>query len=246
MRAASILNGCGEIQRIMSQQETSKRMWIDTFNSISLIASVLLIVGISIEIMHGDHIHFSEWYMFLQLCVCIVFIITLILRLSDAERRRRHLVGDVLFLLISIPYLNILNWIGVDMSADMAHVIGFIPILRSMLAMTIIVDWLVKGRSKRLLAAYLITVVMFTYIAALIFFDYEMGVNPKLTNFGNALWWAWMNVTTVGAEIFPVTAIGKIVCVLLPSVGMMFFPIFTVYVSQYYTSPDSGKNDGAK
>lgn len=152
----------------------------------------------------------------------------------------------MLFLLISIPYLNILNWIGVDMSADMAHVIGFIPILRVWARHDDYRRLARQGRSKRLLAAYLITVVMFTYIAALIFFDYEMGVNPKLTNFGNALWWAWMNVTTVGAEIFPVTAIGKIVCVLLPSVGMMFFPIFTVYVSQYYTSPDSGKNDGVK
>ncbi len=216
-------------------------MWTDTFNTISVIASVLLIVGISVEIMHGDHIHFSDWYMFLQLCVCVVFIITLIFRLSDPERRRRHLVGDVLFLLISIPYLNILKWCGVTMTIDMAHVIGFIPILRSILAMTIIVDWLVSGRCKRLLTAYLLTVVVFTYIAALIFFDYEMGVNPKLTNFGNALWWAWMNVTTVGAAIFPVTTIGKIVCVILPSVGMMFFPIFTVYVSQYYTSPNNDK-----
>jgi voltage-gated potassium channel len=43
-----------------------------------------------------------------------------------------------------------------------------------------------------------------------------------------------MNVTTVGAPIFPVTAIGKVVCVSLPVVGMMFFPIFTVYVSNYY------------
>ena len=44
-----------------------------------------------------------------------------------------------------------------------------------------------------------------------------------------------MNVTTVGAEIFPVTAIGKVVCILLPSLGMMFFPIFTTYVLDKYT-----------
>ena len=44
-----------------------------------------------------------------------------------------------------------------------------------------------------------------------------------------------MNVTTVGAEIFPVTTIGKIFCVMLPSLGMMFFPIFTTYVLQEYS-----------
>ena len=71
--------------------------------------------------------------------------------------------------------------------------------------------------------------------SGLVFYDYEVLVNPKLHGFGNALWWAWMNVTTVGAEIFPVTAVGKVFCVLLPSLGMMFFPIFTTYVLQEYT-----------
>jgi voltage-gated potassium channel len=45
-----------------------------------------------------------------------------------------------------------------------------------------------------------------------------------------------MNVTTVGAAIFPVTAIGKVLAVLLPSLGMMFFPIFTIYVTNLYTT----------
>ena len=43
-----------------------------------------------------------------------------------------------------------------------------------------------------------------------------------------------MNVTTVGAAIFPITAIGKVVCVLLPMLGMAMFPIFTVYVTDLY------------
>ena len=90
------------------------------------------------------------------------------------------------------------------------------------LAMFIIVQWMVRGsRMQWLLAAYLFTVVAFTYLSALVFYDYEVLVNPKLHGFGNALWWAWMNVTSVGAAIFPVTAVGKVVCVLLPSLGMM-------------------------
>ena len=84
------------------------------------------------------------------------------------------------------------------------------------------------------MAAYVVTVVMFTYISALLFYDCEIGVNSSLKSFGDALWWAGMNVTTVGAEIFPVTTTGKIICVILPVVGMMFFPIFTVYISEYY------------
>ena len=102
-----------------------------------------------------------------------------------------------------------------------------------------VVRWLVDNKIRQLFTAYIFTVVVFTYISALVFYDYEILVNDKLHGFGNALWWAWMNVTTVGAAIFPVTAVGKVVCVLLPIVGMIFFPIFTVYISQYYTGKKS-------
>ena len=50
--------------------------------------------------------------------------------------------------------------------------------------------------------------------------------------------WKWVTlyiyVTTVGAAIFPVTGIGKVLAVMLPALGMMFFPIFTIYVTNMY------------
>ena len=113
--------------------------------------------------------------------------------------------------------------------------IGIMPLMRAFLAFYVVVQWLVDNKVRKLFFAYIFTVVVFTYISALVFYDYEILVNSRLHGFGNALWWAWMNVTTVGAEIFPVTAIGKIFCVLLPSLGMMFFPIFTTYVLREYS-----------
>lgn len=109
------------------------------------------------------------------------------------------------------------------------------------MATVVILEWLIESRKKRLMAAYILTVTMFTYISALIFYDCEIGVNNALKSFGEAMWWACMNVTTVGAEIFPVTTTGKVVCVILPIVGMMFFPIFTVYISSYYDKKESDK-----
>ena len=112
--------------------------------------------------------------------------------------------------------------------------IGLMPLVRLFLAFYIVIRWLAGDRVRKLLAAYVLTVALFTYLSALVFYDYEAGVNPRLHGFGDAVWWAWMNVTTVGAEIFPVTTVGKVFSVLLPSLGMLFFPIFTTYVLQEY------------
>ena len=44
-----------------------------------------------------------------------------------------------------------------------------------------------------------------------------------------------MNMTTVGCEISPVTVAGKIIAVILPMCGMVIFPLFTVYLTDYVT-----------
>lgn len=209
---------------------------------INLIAGIALLVGISIEVLSGDHLHYSSWYMWLQLAVCIVFMIDFATAMlaTDKESRRWFWL-NLLFFLISIPYLNILDWMNVVPHRGVAIAVAALPLLRSFIAMGVVVWWFIVGKVSRIFAAYLFTVVCFTYLAALIFYDYEILVNNKLHGFGNALWWAWMNTTTVGAAIFPVTAIGKVLAVLLPSLGMMFFPIFTIYVTDIY-NVKSGKN----
>ncbi len=220
----------------MSLSEPVRGEVRDLMSVLRVIAGLVLLVALSWEIIGGDHIHFSQAYLAIQLIVCIVFLCDFCIRWVAAEHKNRFFWSNLVFLLLSIPWLNILNWSGARMTHDWGVLVGLLPLLRAFLAMVIVVRWLVSdNKMRRLFVAYIFTVVVFTYISGLVFYDYEVLVNPKLHGFGNALWWAWMNVTTVGAEIFPVTAIGKIFCVMLPSLGMMFFPIFTTYVLQEYT-----------
>ena len=65
----------------------------------------------------------------------------------------------------------------------------------------------------------------------MVFFVFEQDVNPLVNTYWNALWWAAMDMTTVGSNIIAVTGIGKVLSVLLAALGMMLFPIFTVYVT---------------
>ena len=218
----------------MAERKTAVYAAANVLNTVSLAASVVLLVSISIEVADRADDLLSDRYRVLQLVVCSIFFVTAIFRLLIPEYRRRHWFRDTLFALASIPYINILEWSGVELHGRYERVVAFAPVVISVMATVIILEWLIDGRKRRLMAAYILTVIMFTYISALLFYDCEMGVNSRLNGFGDALWWAWMNVTTVGAEIFPVTAIGKVICVVLPVVGMMFFPIFTVYISDYY------------
>lgn len=152
-----------------------------------------------------------------------------------ADHRWRFFFRNLYFFLLSVPYLNIVDWMGVELTHAEAMLMGLVPLLRALLGLYVLFTWIINNRVTRLLTTYVLSMLVFTYFAALIFYDYEIEVNPALHDFGDAIWWASMNLTTVGANIFAVTAIGKILTVLLPTLGMMMFPIFTVYVTQIYT-----------
>ena len=209
----------------------------------SLLSSIALLSGLSFEILTGHRESFSKWYLWLQFTVCIIFMLDLAYSiyyfkkratLSEARRHRAWL--DILFLLISIPYLNILGWLHITPGRDIAMLVATLPIIRSYIVMGMVVQWLLDGAVAKIFGAYLLTIVGVTYLAALMFYDYEIDVNDQLYNFGNALWWATMNATTVGSTITPITVAGKLLSALLPAIGMMFFPIFTIYVTDIYNS----------
>ena len=90
------------------------------------------------------------------------------------------------------------------------------------------------------------------YFSSLAFFVLEHKVNPLVHGYGDALWWAFMDVTTVGSNIIAVTTTGRVLSVLLAALGMMMFPIFTVYITnliqesnkrkkQYYEAQEEQK-----
>ena len=154
--------------------------------------------------------------------------------MAHSSRPLSFLARNFVVLLLSVPYHTIAQLYGVELTHTMQMAMSAIVMLRGVMAMYITLRWLIARPSTRLLWAYIATVVVCTYFAALFFYEYEAPVNSAVKGFGDALWWAAMNMTTVGAEIFPVTAIGKVICVLLPIIGMAMFPVFTVYVTQLY------------
>ena len=68
----------------------------------------------------------------------------------------------------------------------------------------------------------------------------EAGTNSALANYGDALWWAVVTVTTVGyGDIAPVTAAGRIVATVLMLVGIALFGVVTANIANLVNRNDS-------
>lgn len=216
-------------------------MVLRIINILTLVASILLLASLSAEIIYSRELaQFSEAYSWAMLGVCLIFIIDFFALMLHDDHPWRFLARNFVVLMLSIPYHSLFAWMGYTADHSIEMTLSGIVMLRAVMALYITLRWLIARRTTRLLWAYIATVAVCTYFAALFFYEYEAPVNNAVHGFGDALWWACMNMTTVGAEIFPVTAIGKVICVILPIIGMAMFPVFTVYVTSLYTPSGRG------
>ena len=145
--------------------------------------------------------------------------------------------------IISIPYINIFDYYHVAFSPEIRYFLRFIPLIRGGYALAIVVGWLSYNKASSLFTSYLTMLLATVYFSSLIFFVLEHKVNPLVPDYGEALWWAFMDVTTVGSNIYAVTVTGKVLSVLLAALGMMMFPIFTVYVTSLVQKANLDKKE---
>jgi voltage-gated potassium channel Kch len=210
---------------------------------IILLLSLFLVISISIDTFKGIPFYEQSVYMKVQLWICALFLADFVLEWILAENKARYVSTHFIFLLVAIPYQNIIAYMGWTFSPEITYMLRFIPLVRGGYAMAIVVGWLTYNHASGLFVSYLTMLLATVYFSSLAFYVMEHGTNPLVKGYGDALWWAFMDVTTVGSNIIAVTPTGRVLSVLLAALGMMMFPIFTVYVTSLVQRRNKEKED---
>lgn len=198
---------------------------------IIILMSLFLVISISVDTFKGIAFYTQSSYMKIQLWICLWFLFDFFLEFFLAKHKLRYIWTHFIFLLIAIPYQNIIAYYGWTFSEEITYMLRFVPLLRGGYALSIVVGWLTYNRASSLFISYLTMLLSTVYFSSLAFFLLERKVNPLVKEYGDALWWAFMDVTTVGSNIVAMTVTGRVLSVLLAALGMMMFPIFTVYIT---------------
>ncbi|MCM1222758.1 MAG: potassium channel family protein [Lachnospiraceae bacterium] len=215
-----------------------KRIALRILHSLVLLASLALIVLISWDAFHNISFIANDTYLKIQLWICIFFMLDCIVEFFLYPKKGMYLASHIFFFLVSIPYLNILTYLNVHMSPEVQYLTRFIPMIRAAYVLMIVMGVLSTDKISSLFSVYLGLLVSTVYFASLMFFIEEHYVNPGVTSYWSALWWAFMDVTTVGSNINAITPTGKVLAVILAGEGLILFPIFTVYITNALTKKD--------
>lgn len=200
-------------------------------HAVVIVLSLALIVFISYDTFANIPFLENHAYMTFQFWVCVVFLADFVLGLSLSDNRRHYLLTHFFFLFISIPYLNIIKLTDIQLGQQALYFIRFIPLVRGAYSLAMVVGYLSSNRALSLLSSYVAILVAIVYFASLIFYEQEKPVNADVNTYWDALWWASMDVTTLGCYINPMTVAGKLLGSLLAVCGMLMLPLFTVFIS---------------
>lgn len=217
-------------------QIATKPLWqnkVETWlNILVLLGSLAIVVSLSYDVLKlGRYQPESKLLLGIQLIVCSIFIIDFFVRFFMSSHKLHFVKHNFLLLFFSFPYLNIVVSNHYVLTPEIHYLLGFIPLFRGGYGLIMIVRWFTGRSVTTLIVSYLSILFSFTYFASLLFFVAEKEVNSGIHNYWDALWWACMDMTTVGSDITSVTPIGKILSVALAGTGMMMLPIFTAYIT---------------
>jgi voltage-gated potassium channel len=72
----------------------------------------------------------------------------------------------------------------------------------------------------------------------------EGGIRGGLRDYGDALWWTAMILTTMGSSYWPVTAEGRILCIFISLYAFGVFGYFTAFLATFFIGRDAEEEDG--
>jgi voltage-gated potassium channel len=119
-----------------------------------------------------------------------------------------------------------------------------LPVFRTLRLLRVVTLLRVFNRSasmvfrKKLMLYIVGTSALLTYIGALAVYDAERhDPNANIVNFGDALWWAFITISTVGfGDRFPVTSEGRVIAVGLIISGVSLLGLITVTMGTWVMS----------
>lgn len=208
-------------------------------NILVLLGSIAILIVISIELLPDNKIISENFTLNFHLIICSIFLADFFTRWFYSHEGWRFLWHNLFLLLVSIPYLNIVHAIHPIVTHPLWIFLRLIPLARGAYGVTIIFSWITRNWVTGIFATYLTVLFATIYFCSIMFYYVEHGPNPMVKDYWDAFNWALMNVTTVGSNIFGATRIGQSLAVVLAATGMIFFPIFTAWVTTKFQNKRS-------
>lgn len=175
----------------------------------------------------------------LDFIICSLFILQLTVDLIRSTDRVQYMKTHWIDFIASIPLIEPLRF------ARLFHIFRVILVIRSGEA---ILKQLARNRHETtLVSILLVLIVLITAGAGMMLLAESSDPRANITHIGDAVWWAFVTVSTVGyGDHYPVTAFGKVLAAGIIICGVGLFGMTSGLITSLLSSPSSSEERRSK
>ncbi len=161
--------------------------------------------------------------------ICVIFIGDFVFHIMTAKSKLGYLKWGWIDLVSSIPNIQVLRW------GRFVRIIRIMRILRGIRSTKQVLKFLFVNRAKGAFASVAMISFVLMVSAALAILNCETTPDSNIQSASDALWWAFVTITTVGyGDFYPITFLGRIIAAVLMTAGIGLFGTFTAYVASSF------------
>jgi voltage-gated potassium channel len=213
--------------------------WLETpMQVLGFVWLALLVV----ELTHG----LSPLLSALSTAIWILFLLDFGLRLALAPHKRAYLGHNWLGALsLVVPALRVLRIAQAVRVLRAARAVRGLRLVKVVATVNRTMRGLSQSMGRRGLGYVLALtgVITLAGAAGMLAFERDVPGGGGIHDFGTALWWTAMIMTTMGSEYWPRTTEGRVLCVLLAVYAFTVFGYVTASLATYFVGKDAESRD---
>jgi voltage-gated potassium channel len=177
--------------------------------------------------------------------IWVVFVLDFLLKLWVAPRKLLFLRQQWLTILsLMVPALRVFRVVRLVRVLRAAKAVRGLRLFRLVTSLNRGLRALRASLGRRGAGYVFGLALLLTLAGAAGIYAFEREHEPRLASIGAALWWAAMMMTTVGSDIFPQTAEGRFLCLLMAGVAFAIWGYVTATLATFFVGRDAENEKG--
>jgi len=206
-----------------------------------VILSVYVLIALLIDSFFKLSSEVSELLYIIDNLICVFFLYDFFYRFYQAPSKKEFIKWGWIDLISSIPSFEYLRY------GRLIRLFRLLRVLRAFRSVKFLTKHLFKNRTQGTFASVSLIAFLMIIFGSISILQVEVDVNSNIKSAEDAIWWAFVTITTVGyGDKYPVTTEGRIIAAFLMVTGVGLFGTFTGFIASWFMGGDKTKDEEVK
>lgn len=236
-----------KVHGLLHPEIVGDKHWDKIINVFIIILIILNVIAVIVETIEPIHLQYKDFFYYFDLVSVIIFTIEYVLRVwsSNHEEKYKHSfwgrlkymvsIGALIDLLAILPFF-LLIFFGFGFDIREIRILRLARVLRlfRLTAYTTSANMIknvFRKRSNELALSFILALFLIIISSCIMYFAEHQAIpvgekESKFSSIPATLWWAVVSLTTTGyGDIYPITALGKILASVIMLTSIAFFAL---------------------